>query len=658
MRQGFLFFCLLFIIRSSYSQKTSFYSEGLAANKINGKYGFIDIKGREEISYEYDTVYKGFRDGYAVVGKNRKAGLIDRKGKEILPFEFESIGEYNRKFIPVENEKGLWGFYSYNGDRLIPCLYDNFRIVDGKLIVQRAGKWGIIDTKDNVLLEFNYKELSFEGKHFWGVPVNKWTLKNFKNETLTSFEYDSVRVGDGVGIFIYSIVGNHGLCDSKGLPITAAIYDYIFRFKDGLAVVKKRDNYGVINSEGKIILPINFKKAVIDSIYLRVQEKNGRWMIFGKNGVPILRTDYIGLGEFSEGLISAMGLDSLWGYITIYGQRSTLFRFSKAAPFKKGMADVEVYYPFIKKNFPAIINKKGDFIIKPDDYDFYETGLMKISADLKANYTVPREKYSAYELLSNGMVRVRQGDMYGVITSTGQEIIPVKYDYVSLPSDGHFIVELDSKSGVINSKGERTIQLTDRYEKIYGFHEGLSRFLAKGRYGLLDTVNNVYISPQYPKTGEYSDGLVAVVIKNRWGFMDKNERLKVQPYYDEVWPFKYGGAKVRAGDKYTIVNKEGKELHPLFDDINETFTGRYLLRTENKYGLADKNGREILAPKYDQVIELGNGYIKVERNKLWGILDYEATIIIPLENDALFYDAPTNTIFTVTKGKKEMVSVK
>src|SRR6185312_2980810 len=118
MRRLLLFFYFLFYSFQIFSQKTGFYSEGLAPQKLNGKYGFVDSKGREEISYQYDTVYKGFHEGYAVAGKNGKAGLIDKKGKTIVPFEFSAIGEYKHHLIPVENEKG-WGFYTFDGDQLI-----------------------------------------------------------------------------------------------------------------------------------------------------------------------------------------------------------------------------------------------------------------------------------------------------------------------------------------------------------------------------------------------------------------------------------------------------------------------------------------------------------------------------------------------------------
>jgi len=660
MKPGLLFLYFLFILQPSFSQKPGNYSEGLAPQKRKGDYGFVDNKSNTIISYQYDTIYKGFRGGFAVTGKGHKAGVIDKKGKVIVPFEFLSVGEYRNNIIPVENVNNLWGFYSYEGKKLTNCLYDNFRIEEnGVLLVQLQGKWGAINLTNKVLLDFNYKEVSYNGKDFWATLLNKWTLKNFKNETLGFFEYDSVRNGDGAAIFIYSLIGNYGLCDNNGKAITQAVYDHISRFKDGLAIVKKKNEYGIINTEGKIILPIHYKQALIDSVYLRAQEWNGKWTLLEKNGMPVLRTEYLALGEYSEGLLAAMEQDSLWGYITIYGQRSTLFRFTKALPFKNGMAEVEVYYPAIKKGYPAVINKKGNFIITPEDYKFYKTGLIQISRDQKPIYVVPKEGFSAYEKLSNGMVLVKKGGNYGVITTSGKEIISPIYDYISHPSEGgYFIVERNKKTGVINSKGEFMIKPTNKYEKILGFHEGLSKFIVKGRYGLLDTLNNVFISPQYPKTGEFSNGLVAVVIRNKWGFMDKNERLKVQPYYDEVWLFKNGAAKVRAGTKYTIVNNEGRELHPLFEEVQETFTGRYLLRDSSKYGLADRNGREILAPKYDQIIELGNGYVKVERNGLWGILNYNADIIIPLENEALFYDAVTNTVFTVLIGKRKEVKAK
>ena len=59
------------------------FSEGFAAVKLNGKYGFIDKTGREVIPCKYDYTFK-FSEGFAAVELNGKYGFIDKKGKPLL----------------------------------------------------------------------------------------------------------------------------------------------------------------------------------------------------------------------------------------------------------------------------------------------------------------------------------------------------------------------------------------------------------------------------------------------------------------------------------------------------------------------------------------------------------------------------------------------
>ncbi|MDE5634477.1 MAG: WG repeat-containing protein, partial [Muribaculaceae bacterium] len=58
------------------------FSEGLAYEKINGKYGFIDKNGNLVIPAKYDDAWY-FRNGKARVKLKNIVFYIDKNGKEV-----------------------------------------------------------------------------------------------------------------------------------------------------------------------------------------------------------------------------------------------------------------------------------------------------------------------------------------------------------------------------------------------------------------------------------------------------------------------------------------------------------------------------------------------------------------------------------------------
>jgi len=86
----------------------------MAAVRQNGKYGFVDQKGKEIVPPKYDHTWK-FIGGYAAVKLNDKYGFIDQKGKLVVPLIYE-------------------GAYNYHG----ACCYKN------QAHVRQNGKWKMI----------------------------------------------------------------------------------------------------------------------------------------------------------------------------------------------------------------------------------------------------------------------------------------------------------------------------------------------------------------------------------------------------------------------------------------------------------------------------------------------------------------------------------
>lgn len=667
------FFSLLWIC-SAFSQTTEGlkFSEGLAAQKIILKdkkvaYGFVNHKGKVIIPHQYDTVFAPFAFGVASVAKNKKAGVIDKKGKVIIAFEYKEIGEINKSHVAVKDEKGLWGFCNFEGEKIIPAAFQNYRFSPrGKFIVQKDGKWGIIDENGEVLLDYHYKNIqNYTEKNFHAYKVTTWNVKNLKNETILSLEMDSLRY-TGEKLYRYSLIGKKGLVDEKGKQVIGPDYEEIANFKYGLAKVKK-EKYGVITPAGKIIVHPLYDEVIVDSLHIRVKivEKEGeeyksRWGLIDHKGNVLIKPKYSALSAYSEGMMAAMRADGTWGYVSPTGSTEIIFRYAFAEDFKNGIARVKVPYSLMKRDLFALIDKEGDYIITPANYEHYLLGVIKIERGNKTRAIVPIANYTSYEKGGKDFIRVGKNGFYGMINSNGTEIVPPIYNRVSDASDnGLIVVEKDGKSGVVDSKGNFTMKMTNRFEKVFGFKEGFSKMQLKGKFGFMDMHGDIWISAQYPDAGEMSDSMVNVIIRGKWAFVDHKENLKVQPYYEEVFPFKNGKALVKENGKWNFVNKEGKQLHNIdFDKIEETASGKYLLFTGSKVGMADKRGREMLAAKYEQIEEVGKNMVMVKKNGLWGVLDHKENFIIPIEHDVIIYEPLNNTFVTGVIGKQEKIYIK
>lgn len=665
------FFFVLPLSCAAQTNKGLIFSEGLAAQKAvlkGGKmaYGFVDQKGKVKIPHQFDTVYSNFQSGFCSVGKSNYAGVVDKKGKVIIPFSFKEVGAINKFFIPLKSQNGLWGFYTHEGEKVADHLYENFRYgAKGKIIVQQEGKWGIINDQGQVVLDHHYKGIQHTSdRNYIGWKVTQWKVKNMQNQTILSQEFDSLRYV-GQGVYKFSMVGKKGLLDEKGKLITKE-YEEINVFRYGLSKCRK-GKYGVINAAGKVIVPPIYEDLIIDSLYIRiksVEHREGKfiekWGLLDHKGNILIKPKYAMMNAVSEGMIAAMREGGTWGYIAPSGSTEIIFRYIDAEDFKNGRARVKVPYWLTKKDLYAIIDKKGEYIISPADYNFYDLGLLKIEKKNKVRCLIPIGKYSSYEKINATYVRVMRNGKYGMILTNGREIIAPVYDYVSDPSDtGLIIVEKDGKTGVVDERGNFTYKLSNRFEKVFGFHEGLSKMQLKGKYGFMDQHGDIWISAQYPDAGKISDGMVNVIIKGKWGFMNSKESLKVQPYYKEVKPFKNGVALVRENQKWNIVNKEGKELHKNdLDKIEETESGKYKLYSGDRVGMADKDGREILALKYEDLEEINDKMFLVKKNGLWGVLDKDENFILPIEHDIIIYEPANNTFITGTVGMQEQVHIK
>ena len=103
----------------------------------DGKWGFIDGKGKLAIPFKYDLVF-GFTEGLAAVWLNGKGGFIDKTDSVVIPLKYGEVREFSK----------------------------------GMAMVDFNGKYGFIDKTDKVLIPFEFDEVRGFSDHFFRLPTD------------------------------------------------------------------------------------------------------------------------------------------------------------------------------------------------------------------------------------------------------------------------------------------------------------------------------------------------------------------------------------------------------------------------------------------------------------------------------------------------------
>ncbi len=146
------------------------FSEGLAAVKLNGKWGFINAEGVEVIVPQYAEVVQDFCDGLAIVKKEiwGQGIRINLQGNVVV--------KNNDNYIEV------------------PSIYDEYRdFSEGLAAVKLNGKWGFINTQGMVIVSPQYDYVDNFNEEYALVCVRKlWGIINKDGTPLVPTKYAQI----------------------------------------------------------------------------------------------------------------------------------------------------------------------------------------------------------------------------------------------------------------------------------------------------------------------------------------------------------------------------------------------------------------------------------------------------------------------------------
>lgn len=287
-----------------------------------------------------------------------------------------------------------------------------------------------IDNNFNTLIEFKYDSLNYVENNIFDASIdNKWGIINIKNEILVDFIYDSLSTYNNLAIAKYN--SKYGIIDLEGNIIqdfkyNTLLYSWFANKKQAVFLKDKTVDY--INTNGEIDFSIDFNKfnnithyPLEDRFYCI--EKNKKFGIIDIKGNIILEPKYESVSVFKENFIVDENI--------IVNKKGELIK------------KTEFEYISPKNNYAiAYSNNKAGVIDK--------TGKILIECQYDSLFPDINETFLIAE----------KGGYQGIVDLNNSVILDFIYDsievcYCESKKDVRFIVEINKKYALLDEKGKR-----------------------------------------------------------------------------------------------------------------------------------------------------------------------------------------------------------
>lgn len=329
-------------------------------------------------------------------------------------------------------------------------------------------------------------------------------------------------------------------------------------YEDDVLRVEKDGKYGLINFEGKEVLPCDYDeitalKGVTNNLLVK---KDGKLGLVNEKGQTIVNTEYKDIKTLKEGYKNE--------YIIVndnnqYGIISTT-----------GTVIIEPKYEDVK-----YLNNSEMFAIK-------DAGVWKLIN--KDNQILIDGGYDNIIEAKGENVVVEKGGKYGVVTTKNEEKIPVEYEQIKYTFSIYYIAKTGGKYGIINLNNEQVKDFN-------------------------------YINMDYVEKGDF---IQADVSDTETVIFDNNLSEKISGIVSEINQEK-GYIKVYTNNEYKYYNFKFEEKKS--SDIL-TSNNLFLSKKDGKYGYVNKEGKVIVDYIYEDGTEQNScGFAAVKKDGVWGSIN-------------------------------------
>lgn len=328
-----------------------------------------------------------------------------------------------------------------------PGIYKDIRLIGDDLLAVKdsVGQYRLVDGNERMILEETYLYILDGGEHMVRLmDTDKKLMFTDEEGNLLSEEKFQEAYCFCEGMAAVKKNDQWGFINAQGELVIDYRYDDVSEgFREGVAAVEKDGAFYFINQCGERAFEQEFESASEFSEGLAAVQSDGKWGYIDHSGEFVIDCQYDGAGDFSEEKAAVMKeTDGVckWAYITpkneividyqLYGTSEG--RMQTVGEFHQG-------YALVTDELYCLINEQGETVLGSDTCFLTAGGIY----DLDTGYL------AAYEYTDEAMTEKK----YGVINVNGEIIVPFVYENIAEIKGGLAVVtcrqENELKTGVL-----------------------------------------------------------------------------------------------------------------------------------------------------------------------------------------------------------------
>ena len=381
-----------------------------------------------------------FKNGLALVQKGELFGYINEKFEEIIPCQWKYARAFSEGMAAIHQDK-QWHFIDTSG-KIVLTLNENIRNVgafkSGMAWFNVGSFYGYSSLTEPLAIFPKFKEaLDFQGDVAVVQDKTGYGVINRVGEYIIKPTFRLIKQFNNSGIAAYKNSDSRlfGLITQEGKILTGTKYDFIGRFENGYAKVKVGYLYGLIDSLGNEILPIEYEEVgFLKDDLVKVRPRYGNWQYRNVRGRLMIKGPFLEAYDFENGyamVVRKTGVDPTYSIINKKGQ--TIY---SSTPENRIM--------YFSENIRGIRNSEISNNNQNVTATFY---FMDTANNSVGDY------FQKIEPFKNGLALVKTKTGWGVINHRGFFVVEPKYRKIVRQKNNLFKAIIITHKGMYKEDG-------------------------------------------------------------------------------------------------------------------------------------------------------------------------------------------------------------